>query len=426
MEFHQSWFSAEVPVLPLNMTKVDAIAAMFKTGGYRSFDNYLSRAREEHGKTYLEDAALERACRLASRSANRGLGPSRQAASYDLDKLLGLDSVSVECGSDEAPRHAKGLLILGAFFMMREIEAAAAQVHHVRIDRTHRVVYWDLPVSKSDVRALGKTRSWGCLCGGGTKFVCPYCEADGILQFHAQRDSDKDSPFFQDRLGRVLKKVKVVEAIVNIMKELDTMAPGQGGDQSWGGHSMRVSGARHLAAMGLEISLIQLIGRWGSEVVRRYVSDAPLSTVTSVYKQKLTNRDLKEEIARLASVDDSGSLRRSSGPSESALLTMRGEVDMMKTQIHELELPLLCIMNDSSKIWHQSMIDAPSAPSEWKARCGWRFGFVGFTRSKHLPTSCQTCRKCMPRSGKQITPVDDSSDDSSLSESADSSKESRG
>ena len=57
--------------------------------------------------------------------------------------------------------------------------------------------------------------------------MCPYCEADGILQFHAQRDSARDSLFFQDMLGRVLKKTKVVEAIVDIMKELDVGADDQ-------------------------------------------------------------------------------------------------------------------------------------------------------------------------------------------------------
>ena len=47
----------------------------------------------------------------------------------------------------------------------------------------------------------------------------------------------------------------------------------------------RVSGAIHLADVGVEIRAIMLLARWGSEVVMRYVRDAPLRNLTGKYFQ---------------------------------------------------------------------------------------------------------------------------------------------
>ena len=42
------------------------------------------------------------------------------------------------------------------------------------------------------------------------------------------------------------------------------------------GHMPRVSGVVHLAKAGLEIWKIQIFCRWGSDVILRYIQDAPL------------------------------------------------------------------------------------------------------------------------------------------------------
>ena len=44
------------------------------------------------------------------------------------------------------------------------------------------------------------------------------------------------------------------------------------------GHSLRVSGAQGLALLGLHLWTVQLHGRWGSDVVKRYIRDSPLSS----------------------------------------------------------------------------------------------------------------------------------------------------
>ena len=64
-------------------------------------------------------------------------------------------------------------LLLGSFFLMREMELAAALLEHVTLLSDPLRVSWLLPVSKTDQCALGKTRVWGCTCGGGFEHTVP-------------------------------------------------------------------------------------------------------------------------------------------------------------------------------------------------------------------------------------------------------------
>eukprot|EP00971_Amphidinium_carterae_P035518 699357-Amphidinium_carterae.1 len=48
MEIHGACFGSSLPVMPLTVQSIAQIAAVFKAADYRSFENYLARAREEH------------------------------------------------------------------------------------------------------------------------------------------------------------------------------------------------------------------------------------------------------------------------------------------------------------------------------------------------------------------------------------------
>lgn len=65
------------------------------------------------------------------------------------------------------------------------------------------------------------------------------------------------------------------------------------GSARFGGHLLRVTGAQYLASIGIEILKIQILARWESEVVLRYVREAPLATIaTDVKKARLDKADL--------------------------------------------------------------------------------------------------------------------------------------
>ena len=56
------------------------------------------------------------------------------------------------------------------------------------------------------------------------------------------------------------------------------------GIRRFGGHTLRVTGARTLAGMGIDLMLIQLMARWSSDVVLRYVAEAPLAKLSDTYR----------------------------------------------------------------------------------------------------------------------------------------------
>ena len=53
------------------------------------------------------------------------------------------------------------------------------------------------------------------------------------------------------------------------------------GRRRFGGHSLRVSGARWLAGIGLEASKIQSLARWSSDIVLPYVADAHIAAIAA-------------------------------------------------------------------------------------------------------------------------------------------------
>ena len=62
-----------------------AVCAMFRAGGYRSVENYLSRIKDLHVEEGFDwSMSLERAFRKSERAVNRGIGPARQSAALDL------------------------------------------------------------------------------------------------------------------------------------------------------------------------------------------------------------------------------------------------------------------------------------------------------------------------------------------------------
>ena len=54
-----------------------------------------------------------------------------------------------------------------------------------------------------------------------------------------------------------------------------------------------------MAKLGIDILTIQLLGRWGSDVVLRYVSEVPLNAITRRVIERLDAIDLEEVAAQV-------------------------------------------------------------------------------------------------------------------------------
>ena len=76
----------------------------------------------------------------------------------------------------------------------------------------------------------------------------------------------------------------------------------------------RISGARHLAALDIPTAVIMRLARWGSTVVLRYIADAPLSSLTRVY----INRVREANVARLALISGFNATPSAASSSSSA------------------------------------------------------------------------------------------------------------
>ena len=66
------------------------------------------------------------------------------------------------------------------------------------------------------------------------------------------------------------------------------------GDRRLGGHSFRVEGAQFLASLGIEVLVIMCLARWQSQVVLRYIREAPLAALTDTYKTLARRAAVKE------------------------------------------------------------------------------------------------------------------------------------
>ena len=87
-----------------------------KLAGYRSFGNYLSRAKIEHinaGGTWNQ--LLERAGADCVKSVMRGLGPARQSAPYPLEQVAVL-CLNEQPLVEQGPVNPRALAVLGAWF----------------------------------------------------------------------------------------------------------------------------------------------------------------------------------------------------------------------------------------------------------------------------------------------------------------------
>ena len=181
----------------------------------------------------------------------------------------------------------RNLIISGAWFLCREVELACARAALVSIQGSRRQadlsVTWLLPASKTDPEAPGVSRRHFCSCpihGDVTKSCVVHAIWDQLLflkrQFPSRWTRDKpdlDLPLFPDSRGQAVSKDSMITTFWKAAELLEVPTESVEGGTAVTGHSLRVSGAQGLARRGLELWNIQLLGRWGSDAVKRYVSD---------------------------------------------------------------------------------------------------------------------------------------------------------
>eukprot|EP00435_Cladocopium_sp_Y103_P032900 s3225_g8.t1 len=418
---HRRMFDSHIPTFPLTAGKIASVAAAFKMCGYRSFSNYASKAKEIHIQMYGEwpaDLAME--VRRATRSVTRGIGPVMQRLPLDIEKILQHQTghqVSHLPVVSEGPVGAHNLMVIGTFFMLREVEASLLLAANVRTDSVNQVVTIRLPCTKTDPAAASVERSWGCLCSVHGAVGCPYHSAELQWKFLTKLFGDlrliEDLPFFPSLRGTTVEKIKVVDSFEHVHAALGLPVRDEDGHRLLGGHSMRLAGARVLSSSGMHLYQIELMARWRSQMLIHYAQTAPLCKITQAYEQSRTGTNLPETLDQVR--QQMSQLQNTTRPGfdahqfedrvaalERVIQTLDGCTKaMIQTEIQRvkrdfLNAPSEFVMNRASKTWHVVDIDGMAHPPEqWSTKCGWKFANAKFIRSIDAPTEqCKKCDKC--------------------------------
>jgi hypothetical protein len=429
--FHVAWVGEKEPVLPLTAAKVRCVSACFEEGAYKSFAPYLSKAKEMHILGGFEWTPLLEMCfRKASHSVLRGIGAARQSRPFDL--LRGIEVAEADCFElgMGAPIGWRKLLVVGTFIVMREIEIAFAKAEHTRIDEGARRVTLLLPVSKKDPRAVGCERAWSCLCGGTgvPRPDCPFHAVLGqleLLQKEFGCPLPCGLPLFPCARGQHIDKALVVAALEATVSGYGESIRSASGARLYGGHSFRATGAQRLAALGVEVIKIMILARWSGDTVLRYIKDAPLANLPNEVLALEGKRDLVKMVAKTA--DGAEVLMTKVGNLETHVKTLAAERAVLMTTLEAKAAaaegpPFVSngVSGRARKIHRILVYGIDLPPQEWRARCGFRFAFCGFTRHASLDkfASEVLCKKCCPNevaAGSSDAPCSPSSAASSTS-----------
>ena len=153
---------------PLSRESVRAFGACLKAGAYRSVAVYFSALIGHQVRTMWQAPSpeLRRCIHDTKRAVMRGAGPAHLKDSFHVPVLRKFLQEHGERDSYDAglPTHMADTLLICCWWMLREIEAANAQVGHVSLNEDKGEVTLLLPVQKCDTRGMLCCRTLRCAC----------------------------------------------------------------------------------------------------------------------------------------------------------------------------------------------------------------------------------------------------------------------
>ena len=232
------------------------------------------------------NAALDR---LPSRTPSpwKTWHPSRVIHTPGLHHITGLMT----------PMNCTLATVVCCWWMLRGIEVAASRLEHFWFETTPfgKMAFFTLPCHKTGAIGMCITRSHPCMCADGLSRLCPYRALEQfIIQTTTQRGTigAEDCFLFPGaNCGAITHEetIQVFRAAIEATGAQLTR-PGPQGQllQRFNEHVCRVSGAQFLTRLGYPVETAQLIGRWGSNAVKRYVQDTPFSCATGSTSARTT------------------------------------------------------------------------------------------------------------------------------------------
>ena len=401
------------------------VMGILDQANYRSAELYLDAAKQKHIELgFVWTQQLAQSARQARRACRRGRGPAKQAQPLPFKPTAQLPD-------QQAPAVAHGPCfpvrssLLASWWLLREIEASNAQTSHVAIDLDNKLAHWCLPWSKTDMEALGATRTHACCCPPeGKDIICPFHLMVDQLQFASKYS---DGVLFPSVNGSRPDKLGWATTFEWIAQRLGEPLKTTSGARRFTGHSARATGAVHLAETQVELWRIQLFGRWGSECFKIYVRSAPLAQLTHLSQETAVSASLASARAELAAVlEKVKSLQHDVAQVPLARQQVQDLADceaaepLVQHQVqHGSTSSYPFVLNCSSlgKL-HRVVPYSPGTPHHlWHTRCSWFFArHAGdYSLEARIPENTQKCRKCFKDLSPKAQSVHDTSSSSSSS-----------
>jgi hypothetical protein len=243
--------------------------------------------------------------------------------------------------------------------------------------------------------------------------VCPFhaliAQRDAVAKMLEIELSDLAGfPVFPDSNGQICDKAAVV-ATFRAVAELLGFSAEEILDVK--GHVCRVSGAQHLAMLGFDIVLIQLMARWASEIVLRYIAEAPLGAITDTYRKLAAGRSLASQLDAIVSEvsDLRTQLASMTVATTTELATERAVASSIALYSDESTVSSAIVNKASGKI-HIPYLGDCGIEEPGRAKCGWRFTDAERDFLPQLPrdNAPLICGVCLPKHKRACRIADNS------------------
>ena len=355
------------------------------------------------------------------RSATRGLGPAKRAATAKAELLRPRD-----WGTDPVGRRGPlmpGLMAaIGILWLLRGGELAAVLGEQAWINEEARTATISLAATKTDPSASGCERVHMCSCGRFSG-PCGFCDLREVLRYRQAMGWGPKDPLFPTRQGRAPTSKTVIRALRKVLA-----LPGATE------HTLRRMGAQLLARRGLHLYLIQFFGRWGGAAVKRYVEEelGAQTIMRAAYSASTGGTEgasgplpvgvepppfpswggLKREVLRL--VRSALASQKSAPGDEEGRAVGRAIVDGLVAPVAAIcggpVLPFKTVRpakdGRESGDRHEVIASDPLLPRElWVTRCGWRFAGSPHAVSGGGEVTCGRCRKLAVSGGGARRPA---------------------
>ena len=162
----------------------------------------------------------------------------------------------------------------------------------------------------------------------------------------------------------------MVQLIIEVALLCGEPLKNKAGQNRFGKHSWRATGAVHLAECGVEIAKITLIGRWHCSIVLLYTRTAPISNIAEDYKRARSSTEVHNTVKNMEV-----SFKKVRALVEKATIGLNNEIATLNNKLVAVEKHAkpTFVINARTGRWHRILVTFADAGVEAIAYCGYAY-----------------------------------------------------